>query len=130
MAFANVPSPENNSSNLAIVSSAVTLAPAWKPNKALTPLSLNRSAAPIPPEKALWIWLDVVSKSNPVTAATLPVISNTLFKSSASLATTARFPDALDISSSENGTLAANFVRLSKAIAPSSTDPNKNLNLT
>ena len=64
-----------------------------------------------------------------MTAATLPVISNTLFKSFASFETTARFPDALEISSNENGTVPANFVRLSNAFAPSSADPNRNLNL-
>jgi hypothetical protein len=51
-----------------------------------------------------------------VTAATLPVISRTLFKSFASLETTARFPEALDISANEKGTLPANFVKLSKAV--------------
>jgi len=48
VALENLPFSPNNSSNLFTVSSIVTVAPALKPNNALTPLSLNKSAAPIP----------------------------------------------------------------------------------
>ena len=59
-----------------MVSSAETVAPALNPNKSLTPRSLNISADAIPPANDLCICYAVVAKSNPVTAATLPVISD------------------------------------------------------
>ena len=129
VAFPNLPSGPKVSSKAFIVSSVDTVAPALKPNKALTPLSLNTSAAAIPPANALCICSAVCLKSNPVTAATLPVIFNIRVKSSASFATTARFPDAVLISCSENGTLAAKLIKLLKAFVPSLTLPNKKLNL-
>jgi len=87
-----------------LVSSAVTVAPALNPNKALTPLSLKTSALAIPPENALCICSAVCWKSNPVTEATLPVISKTFFNSSAFLVTTARLPAPACICSNVNGT--------------------------
>ena len=53
VALPNLPSSPKVSSNAFIVASAVTVAPALNPNKALTPLSLNTSAAAIPPAKDL-----------------------------------------------------------------------------
>ena len=70
-----------------------------------------------------------MAKSNPVTAATLPTIFKFLPNSVASLETTARLPDACDISSSENGTLPANLTNVSNALAPSLAEPNKKSNL-
>jgi hypothetical protein len=52
----------NASSNAFFVSSAVTVAPALNPNKALTPLSLKISALAIPPENALCICSPAVCK--------------------------------------------------------------------
>ena len=59
----------------------------------------------------------------------MAVSSKFLDKALASLDTTAKFPEAAAISPSENGTLAAKVFNTSKALAPSSADPNKNLNL-
>jgi len=101
-----------------------------KPSIFLTPFSLNTSAAAIPPANDLCICSAVCWKSNPVTAATLPVISNILESLSASPATTARFPDAACICSSEKGTLAAKFAITSNAFAPSVVEPNNCFNLT
>jgi hypothetical protein len=70
----NLPPSPNTSSNLFTVSSIEIVAPALKPNNALTPLSLNISAAEIPPANDLCICSAVVLKSNPVTAETLPTI--------------------------------------------------------
>ena len=98
VALPNLPPSPKVSSNALIVASAVTVAPALKPNKALTPLSLNTSAAAIPPANHLCICSADCLKSNPVTAATFPVIFNIRVRSSASLATTAKLPDAADIS--------------------------------
>ena len=84
----------------------------------LTPFSLNKSAAPIPALNDLWICSAVVLKSNPVTAATLPVICNICCKSSALSVTVANIPEPFCISSSEKGTLDANLTILSKALHP------------
>ena len=65
---------------LFFVSSVDTVAPALKPNNALTPLSLKISADAIPPANDLCICSAVVLKSNPVTDATLPVIFNISLK--------------------------------------------------
>ena len=54
-ALPNRPSGPNTLSNASAVSSAVTLTPSLKPNRFLIPRSLNRSAADIPPERALCI---------------------------------------------------------------------------
>ena len=113
-----------------IVSCTDTFAPAEKPSISLTPRSLKISAEAIPPLKALCICVAVVSKSKPVAAATLPVIFNISPNCSASSETTARFPAPLCISSNEKGTLPANSAMTSKALAPSSTLPNKAFNLT
>ncbi len=86
------------------------------------------SALAIPADNDRCICSAVVWKSRPVTLATLPVISKTLESSSASLATTARFPAPACICSRLKGTLDANFDITSKAFAPSSTLPNKNFN--
>ena len=129
VALENLPFSPNNSSNLFTVSSIVTVAPALNPNKALTPLSLNKSAAPIPAPNDLCICSAVVLKSNPVTAATLPVIFNIFCRWSASLETTARFAEPAAISSSEKGTLAAKSIKPLNAFLPCSTLPNKKLNL-
>ena len=94
VASPNLPPLPNTLSNALIVSSAVTVAPALNPSISLTPFSLKMSAAPIPPANDLCICSPVVLKSNPVTAATLPVISNIFESLSASPATTARLPDA------------------------------------
>ena len=82
-----------------------------KPNNALTPLSLNKSALPIPDEKDLCICSAVVLKSNPVTEATLPVIFKISFNSSAFFVTTAKFP-APAISSNEKVLLMQNQLDL------------------
>ena len=111
--------------NAFLVSSMDTLAPSWKPNNALTPLSLKMSALPIPPAKALCICSAVVLKSSPVTAATLPVICKTSANSLASSATTAKLPDADAMSCKLNGTRPANSVNTSNALPPSSALPNK-----
>ena len=94
VAFPNLPPLPKTLSNASAVSLAVTVAPALKPSKSLTPLSLNISALATPALNDLCICSAVVLKSKPVTDATLPVISNILFNSSASLLTTAKFPDA------------------------------------
>ena len=53
VAPANLPPSPNTLSNASAVSSAVTVAPALKPNKSLTPLSLNISALATPAENDL-----------------------------------------------------------------------------
>jgi hypothetical protein len=112
------------------VSSVVTSTPALNPNNALTPLSLNKSALPIPDENDLCICSAVVLKSNPVTAATLPVSFNISFNSSAFLVTTAKFPAPAWISSNEKGTLDAKSIKPLKALSPSFTPLNKKANLS
>jgi len=129
VALENLPFSPNNNSNLSIVSSVVTAIPALNPSNALTPLSLKRSAAPIPDENDLCICSAVVLKSNPVTAATLPVIFKTFCSSSALSVTTAKLPDADAISCSEKGTLPAKSIKPLNAFCPSATLPNKKLNL-
>ena len=101
----------NAFSNASTVSLTVTFAPLLNPNNAPIPLSLKRSAAPTPLLNALCICSEALAKSNPDTAATLPVIFNILLRSSASLATTANDPLPFAISCSENGTLLANLVK-------------------
>ena len=130
VAFPNLPFLPNTFSNACAVCSIDTTAPAWKPSIFLTPFSLNKSAAPIPALNDLCICSAVVLKSNPVTAATLPVISNIFCKSFALSVTVAKIPAPPCICSSENGTLDANFVIFSKAFAPSVVFFNKNFNLT
>ena len=63
-------------------------------------------------------------------AATLPVISNILDNSLASLAITARLPEPAAIASSEKGTLPANVFNTLNAFAPSVAELNNSLNLT
>ena len=109
VAFPNLPFLLKTFSNAFIVSSADTVAPAENPSISLTPFSLKMSAAAIPPANDLCICSAAVLKSIPVTAATLPVISNIFESLSASPATTARLPEAAWICSSEKGTLAANL---------------------
>ena len=74
--FPNLPPLPKTLSNAATVSSIETVAPALKPSIFLTPFSLNKSAAPIPALNDLCICSAAVLKSNPVVAATFPVISN------------------------------------------------------
>ena len=129
VAFPNLPPLPNTFSNACTVSSIDTVAPALKPSIFLTPFSLNKSAEPIPALNDLCICSEAVLKSNPVTEATLPVISNIFWRSSALSVTVANIPDPDCISSNEKGTLDANLTILSKAFAPSFVSLSKNFNL-
>ena len=129
VALSNSPPFPNSFLNLFIVSSVVTSTPALKPSKALTPLSLNKSALPIPDENDLCICSAVVLKSRPVTEATLPVIANISFNSSAFFVTTAKLPAPACISSREKGTLLAKSIKPANALSPSLTPLNKKANL-
>ena len=128
--FPNFPPLPNTLLNASTVCSIETVAPAWKPSIFLTPFSLNKSAAPIPALNDLWICSAAVLKSNPVTAATLPVISNIFCRSFALSVTVANIPEPDCISSREKGTLDANLVMFSNAFAPSFVSLSKNFNLT
>ena len=66
-----------------------------------------------------------MAKSNPVTAATLPVICNNSARCSESSATAANAPEPICICCKLKGTLAANLAISSNAFEPSSADPNK-----
>ena len=112
-----------------LVSSAETLTPDWKPRKAETPRSLNRSAEAIPALMARCNCMAVSSKARPETAAMSPVIANKLFNSSTLSATVRSEGEARSISSRENGTLAANLFIVSNALAASSVEPVRNFNL-
>src|SRR5210317_71368 len=126
---ANSPFGPKTLSNASCVSIVVTLTPSLNPSSALIPRSLNRSADDIPPDSALWICSPASLKSSPDMAATLAVSCKFFPNSSASFDTTAKLPDAAAISSSVNGTVPANLLNVSNALAPSSADPKRNLNL-
>ena len=129
VAFPNSPPEPKTFWNASTVSSIDTVAPALKPSIFLTPFSLNKSAAPIPALKDRCICSAAVLKSKPVVAATLPVISNIFWRSSALSVTVANIPEPACISSKEKGTFDANLFKFSNAFAPSSAFLSKNLNL-
>jgi len=111
-----------------LVCAALYLTPSSKPKSDLTPFSLNKSAAAIPPANDLCNCSAVCWKLNPVAAAMSPVIFITSFNSSAPSVTVNSNGADLAISSKAKGTVLANFVKLSNAAAPSSALPVKNFN--
>ena len=132
--FPNFPPVPNAFESLIIDSSTLTLTPAWKPAIAVTALSLNRSAEPIPALNDFWIFNEAWAKSPPIWTAVLPVIlsnsSKDIPNSSALSLTVAKATTPFWISLSSNGVPEAKSVTVFKAFLPSFALPIKAFNWT
>ena len=124
-----VPLPKA-SSIICLVSLAVYCTPSWKPNSDLIPLSLNKSAAAIPPDIALCSCPADSTNVKPDAAAMSPVIWSKLLSSPVLSATVNSNGEACAISRNWKELLAAASVTMSSALAPSSAEPVINLSCT
>ena len=120
--------------NLLIVSSTLYFAPDSNPAIAVTALSLNKSAEPIPALNDLWICWEAKAKSPPNWTAVLPVIFNNSSKdtpdSSAVFLTVANALTPCWILDNSKGVFFAKSVTCFRAFCPALAEPSKAFNCT